>query len=535
MNHLSASDAMFLHTESPEMPMHVGSLNVMDLPAGYEGDFYEDAKTHMRDRLHLADVLTRKLALMPFDLSDPVWVEDEDIDLEHHVRHVTLTKPGSNRQLQQLVARLHSTLLDRSRPLWEFYIIDGLKSGQVALYTKAHHAGIDGQAGVALGRALFDLEPTGRQIRPPRPKARRNTYQLGIAELAVAAVRNTAMQYVKLIKMAPDVFRAVKNVVTAPKKPADGSKRRWLPKSLNLFAPRTPLNVAITNQRSFAGKMVPLQEVKLIAKRLGVSLNDVVMATAAGGLRRYFLETNELPAKSLSAMVPVSLREAGDTTANNQVSMIMVNLATDLADPADRLKKINESSQSAKATMSRIKAAIPTDFPMFGSPWLISGLASMAGRSRLANVLPPVANLVISNVAGAPVPLYFAGAQVVSYYPVSIAAHGMALNITVQSYNGRLDYGLIACRRAVPDINELGDLLLAEHRSLLELALAQADAAPAAEPTAPAPKRRAAAAAPRARAAKPTAVPAVAKKVSAKVVAKGASRGAAKPKLGLAA
>lgn len=539
MNHLSASDAMFLHTESPEMPMHVGSLNVMDLPAGYDGDFYEDAKTHMRDRLHLADVLTRKLALMPFDLSDPVWVEDEDIDLEHHVRHVTLTKPGSNRQLQALVARLHSTLLDRSRPLWEFYVIDGLKSGQVALYTKAHHAGIDGQAGVALGRALFDLQPTGRQIRPPRPKARRNTYQLGIAELAVAAVRNTALQYVKLIKMAPDVFRAVKNVVTAPKKPADGTKRRWLPKNFKLFAPRTPLNVAITNQRSFAGKMVPLQEVKLIAKRMGVSLNDVVMATAAGGLRRYFLETNELPAKPLSAMVPVSLREAGDTTANNQVSMIMVNLATDLADPAQRLHKINESSQNAKATMSRIKAAIPTDFPMFGSPWLISGLASMAGRSRLANVLPPVANLVISNVAGAPVPLYFAGAQVVSYYPVSIAAHGMALNITVQSYNGRLDYGLIACRRAVPDINELGDHLLAEHRSLLELALAQPEAAPVAEPT-DAPKRRAAAApaaasARRPRVAKGTASP-VAKKAPAKVVAKGTRQGrAAKPKLGLAA
>jgi diacylglycerol O-acyltransferase / wax synthase len=150
MNHLSGLDATFLHLESPEMPMHVGSLCVLDLPEGFNSDdFYEAAKQRVADRMHLADLFTRKLALIPFDLSNPVWVEDEDIDLEYHIRHITLPKPGSNRQLQQYVARLHSSLLDRSRPLWEFFIIDGLKSGQVALYTKAHHAGMDGQAGVA--------------------------------------------------------------------------------------------------------------------------------------------------------------------------------------------------------------------------------------------------------------------------------------------------------------------------------------------------------------------------------------------------
>ena len=166
MNHLSGMDAMFLHIESPEMPMHIGSLNVLDLPPGYTGDFYEDAKKMMSERLHLAAVFTRKLELMPFDLADPIWVEDEDIDIDYHVRHVTLPKPGTNRQLQQYVARLHSSLLDRSRPLWEVFIIDGLKSGQVALYTKVHHAGIDGQAGVAVAKAIFDLAPTGRVIKP---------------------------------------------------------------------------------------------------------------------------------------------------------------------------------------------------------------------------------------------------------------------------------------------------------------------------------------------------------------------------------
>ena len=150
MKHLSGVDSAFLRLESPEMPMHIGSLNVLDLPEGYGGDFYEDTKAHIMQRMHLAEVFTRKLALMPLDLSNPVWVEDEDIDLDYHIRHVSLPKPGTNRQLQQYVARLHSSLLDRSRPLWEFFVIDGLKSGQVALYSKVHHAGIDGQAGVAL-------------------------------------------------------------------------------------------------------------------------------------------------------------------------------------------------------------------------------------------------------------------------------------------------------------------------------------------------------------------------------------------------
>lgn len=468
MNHLSGIDAAFLHLESPEMPMHVGSLNVLELPPGYAGDFFEDVKACVAQRLHLADVFTRKLALMPFDLSNPVWVEDEDIDLDYHVRHITLPKPGSNSQLQQYVARLHSTLLDRSRPLWEFFVIDGLRSGEVALYIKVHHARLDGQAGIALGRAILDTEPTGRHIKPPRVKLRRNQYQLGVAELLGAALSNTAQQVVKLVKSVPSLARAAKSVLL-PEKDENG-KRSWaLPKSLDLFAPRTSLNVAITNQRRFAARTVPLAEVKLMAKLAGVSLNDVVMATVAGALRGYFLGHHELPAKSLSAAVPVSLRAAGDETANNQVSMVIMTLATDVADPLERLKKIAQASSNTKAMVGRIKAAIPTDFPMLAAPWLMSGLASLYGRSRLANILPPFANVVISNVPGVQAQLYFAGAKIISYYPVSIPAHGMALNVTVESYNGRLDYGLIACRRALPDIADLADALLAEHRKLLAL------------------------------------------------------------------
>lgn len=521
MKHLSGLDATFLHLETPEMPMHVGSLNVLDLPKGYKGDFYEDAKQFMASRIHLADVFTRKLALMPFDMSNPVWVDDEDIDLDYHVRHITLPKPGTNRQLQQYVARLHSSLIDRSRPMWEFYIIDGLKSGQAALYTKVHHAGIDGQAGVEVGKAIFDLEATGRVVKPPRSRPRAHNYQLGMAELATAALRNTAQQYIKLFKMAPAIARAIGGLAKPDEKAAEKAAAS-APKKFNLFAPRTSLNVSITNQRTFAGRTISLAETKYIAKHFGVSLNDVVMATVAGALRHYLADNNELPAKPLVAGVPVSLREAGDDTANNQASMILVSLATDITDPIQRLKAINASSTSSKSTMNRFKAIVLDDFPTFAAPWLVSGIASMVGRSGIVNLLPPAANVAISNVAGAPFPMYFAGALVTCYYPVSIASHGTALNVTVQSYNGRMDYGLIACRRAVPDITEIGDYMLAEHKLLMDLtqkhpAAAGATAAPARPAAEPAPVAEKAA-------------PAVAKKPAARKKAPvSASRKAAAP------
>lgn len=475
MKHLSGMDALFLHMESAEMPTHVGSLHVLQLPEGYDGDFFEEVKQYLTGRLHLATVFTRKLAFMPFDLSDPVWVEDEQLDLEHHIRHITLSKPGSNRQLQQAVARSHASLLDRSRPLWEVTIIDGLRSGEVALYAKVHHANVDGQAGIELVRSLFDDVPSGRVIPPAQPRLRRNQYQLGVAELAGAAIGNAGRQYVKLAKMLPDMLRAGRSMLPVI---GDGNLRNW--RSLDprkLLAPRTPLNVAITNQRSFAGRTVPLAEIKDMARQLDVSFNDVVMATVSGALRRYLKASGELPEKPLTAAAPVSLRAPGDDTANNQVSMLVVDLATDEADPLQRLQRINASSTQRKAAMNKFRSAIPMDFPIFAAPWLLSGMAAMYGRSRLANWMPPPANLVISNVTGIPAQLYFAGAKVLCYYPVSIPSHGMALNVTVTSYHDRLDYGLIACRRALPDLNDLGDHLLAEHRRLLELARKKAAAA----------------------------------------------------------
>ncbi|MBN8508909.1 MAG: wax ester/triacylglycerol synthase family O-acyltransferase [Burkholderiales bacterium] len=466
IHHLSSLDASFLHIESAEMPMHVGSVHLLEAPAGRDGEFFEAVKAHVASRLHLAPVFTRKLALMPFELSNPVWVDDEFIDLDHHLRRVVLPRPGSWEQLERVVARLHSSLLDRSRPLWEFTVIEGLQSGEVVLYAKAHHAGIDGQAGQAVGRALFDPAPHGRVVRSPRRRPRSNRYQLGMAELVAAALGNTVRQSAGLVRSVPDIARGLKSLVVP--QPGPDGRRRWFARNLQVFGPKTPFNAAITNQRNWAARSVSLAEARAIAFAVGGTVNDVVLATCSGAMRRYLAEYDALPARPMSAAVPVSLRAEGDTRADNQVSMMLMTLASNVDDPLERLLAIVAASKKTKRAMGAASAALPLDFPLLGAPWLMSGLASLYGRTRLVNVMPPLANVVVSNVAGPPAEVYFAGARMRSFYPVSIPAHGMALNITVHSYDGDLDYGLTACRRAVPDLGDLGYFIVAEHQVLAQ-------------------------------------------------------------------
>ena len=504
MNHLSSIDASFLHFETPETPMHVGSLMLFDLPEGYSGDYYEDVKAVFAKRLHMVSLFHRKLAPMPFDLANPVWIEDDDIDLDYHVRSITLRRPGTMEQLERHIARLHSSLLDRSRPLWEVYVIEGLQSGQIAYYTKAHHSGIDGKAGVELSKVLYDPSPEIREVPPPRRSRAAPSYQLGVAELLQAAISNAVKQYLKTARLVPTAVRAL---VTARKIIAGRTKAKGQ-RSLNLgLAPRTIFNASITNQRSFTTLSVPLANVKALGKRVGGTVNSIVMAMCATALRRFLLERSLLPAKSLIAAVPVSLRSADDDSANNQVSMIRVDLATDIADPLARFKAIHASSEDAKAVVSELKPVLGADLPVLGSPWIMSGLASLYGRSGLADRIPQPASLCISNVPGIPIPLYLAGARMRHFYPVSIPYHGVALNITVQSYAGQLEFGLTACRRALSQ-EESYELIGHLHEALREIEAfdgigesvpAQPPALPAAGTSAPAkaaPARRKSAAKP---------------------------------------
>ena len=493
MKHLSIVDGAFLHMESAEMPMHVGSLNLFEPPAGYGGEgFHDTVKEHVAKRMHLAPVFTRKLALMPFDLANPVWIHDDEIDLDYHVRYMVLPKPGSIEQLEALAARLHSMLLDRSRPLWEFYIIEGLADGRIGFYGKVHHAAVDGQAGVALATSLFDLTPEPRPVRPPR-EARANTYQLGVAELLAAALTNQIQQIVQSVKLLPKVastaYGAARQAIAARRSESSedraARKAEAAPTRFKL-APATPFNHSITNQRAFAAVSLPLPEVKAIGKAVGASINDVVLWLCSTALRSYLKEGSELPAKSLVAGVPISLRQEGDTTANNQVAGTLIDLGTEIADPAERLKAIKRGTAAMKKEMGTFRGVIPTDFPSLGSPWLISGLAALYGRSRIADWLR-ITNVTISNVPGSRMPVYLCGARMTDYYPLSIVVHGIALNITVQSHVDQLCFGLIACRRAVPDVHFLGEHLqraMTSLRALVAPALAASASAAAATPVA---------------------------------------------------
>jgi diacylglycerol O-acyltransferase / wax synthase len=492
MDHLSGLDATFLYLETPENPMHVGSLHVYELPPGYDGDFVADVRKHLAGRLHLAPVFRRKLLNMPFEMANPIWVTEDDLDLEYHIRSTVLPKPGSREQLDKLVGRLHSSLLDRSRPLWEFYVIEGLQTApgapkgarHVAFYSKIHHAALDGAGGIALANAILDVGPVPRKLPKARPKRAAPADTFGIGELAAAGVRHTAEQSVKLVRTLPTLARTVWHRLRPTA--AEAAVRVKVPKG-NWFAPRTPLNVAITNQRSFASLSVPLSEARRIAKANDATINDVVLAICSGALRRYLSDIKALPDDPLLAGVPVSLREAGNTEMNTQASMMRVSLATQVADPIERLHAIHDSSAAAKATIASMKSVLPTDFPSLGAPWLLSGLAGLFGRSKFANRMPPITNVAISNVPGPQFPLYLTGAKMLTYYPVSIAIHSVALNVTVQSYNGSLDFGLTACRKALPDPARLARYMRAAHEELLALTPAvTAQPLPAAAPARPA-------------------------------------------------
>jgi WS/DGAT/MGAT family acyltransferase len=475
MDHLSGSDAAFLHLESPETPMHIGGLAILELSADYSGNFMDDVRDHIQNRMHMAPIFQRKLVNMPFDIANPIWVMDEDIDIDYHIRHVIVPPPATRNTVDKLVARLHSSLLDRSRPLWEMHILDGLPvpsdlpegTRYVGLYSKMHHAALDGMGGQVLMEAIMDVTAVPRA--PKKRKRRREAARgdnYGIAELTASGVMHNISQSIKLTKNIPKLTTKAFDMVKPAKNP-DGSKVE----RMNWLAPKTPLSATITNQRSFARFSIPYEDSKKIAKLNNVSLNDVVMAISGEGMNRYFADEGFVLDEPMLAAVPVSIRPEGNTELSNQVSIARMSLATTIKDPLERLQAINASSTYTKTMMSDVKAIIPTDFPSIGAPWLVSSIASTLTRARVVNSLPPFANVLISNVPGPNITLYFAGAKQVSTYPVSIPYHGMGLNITLQSYNGWLDFGVISCQKLMPDVSELAQHMKDAHGELLKLSL----------------------------------------------------------------
>ena len=467
MKALSGLDGSFLHLETAETPMHVGSLHLCELPPGFKDDFYSRVRRLLQGSLDLAPFYRRRLAEVPLHFANPVWVDGGEVDLDFHVYRHTLKRPGTRLQLERCAARLHAVPMDRRRPLWEVHVIDGLRDRQVAFYMKVHHAVLDGAAGVALAQALFDIAPHAGRKPGAAPAVPARAEQPGLANLAGAALRHDAAQYIKLLRHLPEAFRTLAGLA----KSAGASAATPAPLRGNFsFGPKTPLNVAITADRGFAAVSIPLDEAKRIAASQDAKLNDVVLALCSGALRRYLAHHGGIPKKPLIATMPISLRQAGDTEITTQAMLSLVGLATHLANPLRRLRAIRDAAGAMKSVARSAQSIIPTDFPSIGVPWLVGGLAALYGKSRLAGVIPPIANLVISNVPGPPQTLYAAGLPMRAYWPLSIVEHGLGVNITVVSYAGSLDFGIVVARVAVPDPRRLAQGLLDAHAELMQQA-----------------------------------------------------------------
>jgi WS/DGAT/MGAT family acyltransferase len=354
---------------------------------------------------------------------------------------------------------LHAERLDRGVPMWQFVVIENVEPGVIALYSKIHHALLDGQGGIALAQALLDIEAKPVKSRKPAKAKAADEPRLRQRDLTNVAMRSTINQFAKLLRALPATLKLAGSMSEAAN--LLGSLRENV-----LLAPNSVFNRQLGPGRSFAAISLPLDDIKRCARGHGVSLNDVVMAICAGALRDLLKKSDKLPRKSLIAAMPVSLREAGNQDANNQVSMVQCSLHTGIKDPIERLHAIHADTQQIKQRVATFKNLIPTDFPGLAAPIWAAGLSRLWAFGHISERLPALANLAISNVPGPPIPLYLAGARLRHYYPVSIVTHGLGLNITVQSYAGHLEFGLTACSDIVakPDI-----LARAMQRSLTEL------------------------------------------------------------------
>lgn len=440
MGLMPLNDSVFLLPESREQPMHVGGLQLFDLPEGAGKGYLRELYEASVAVEHVAPVFRKRAHRSLLTLGQWTWVDDDDddVDLEHHVRHSALPEPGRVRELLALTSRLHGTLLDRKRPLWESHLIEGLEGRRFAVYTKLHHALMDGVSATRLLSSCLSTDPDARDVTPPweasdseRPRRSPGLSALSLPGLAVQAGVDAVGLVPTLLKLVSDGLSSQATV-------------------LPLQAPRSMLNVAITGSRRFAAESWSLARIRAVARGADATVNDVVLAMCSGALRSYLLERGALPGAPLVAMTPVSLRADDSRESSNAVGVILCNLATNVEHPGARLVAIRQSMLSGKAALAGL------------NQMQVSALSAVAMAPLLLNsvmalhrVSPPPFNLVISNVPGSPDPLYWNGARMIGNYPLSIPLDGQALNITLTSYDGQVHVGIVGCRRSVPHLQRL--------------------------------------------------------------------------------
>ncbi len=458
LDRLTPVDASFLHQEGPVSHMHIGGLTIVEGPPPTMDEFLEQ----IRRRLHVVPRYRHKLAYTAIDSGRPVWIDDPSFNLEYHVRHTALPAPGSWERLQDLTARIFSQQLDRSKPLWEMWLIEGLEDDRFALITKTHHSLIDGIAGVDLATVLFDLSPeapalpnSGRPWQPhPEP---------GTAHLLAAGLTGAVRTGVTLVEGALDAIAHPERALAFAREAAEGvGEIIWA--GLNP-APETPLNVPIGPHRRFVGVTSQLEDMKFVKNTFGGTVNDVVLAVVAGALRSFLISRGRRTAGvEMRALVPVSVRtEDQHDGGGNRIVVMRGPLPVYISDPLNRLRFVSNAMDGLKESKQALGAEVIAGAQNFAPPTILAQASRLNFSTRLFN-------LIVTNVPGPQFPLYVLGREMLQVIPVAFLPENHALAIAIMSYNGQMNFGLLGDFDALPDIDVIGENIAAELANLVSLA-----------------------------------------------------------------
>ena len=452
MRRIDLTSAGFLLLEKRETPMHVGGINLFSYPQDSDPEAFlagmiERLRATTEFRRPFGEyVVTRKTGLF--------WEKDEHIDMDYHVRHSALPSPGRYRELFALASRLHTTLLDRTRPLWELHVIEGLQNNQFAVYNKIHHAAIDGIGAMHITQAMCSEDPDDGNGFAPFSLETYNRYKEQRFGARERPAKNNERNLRNVMEVLKQQYDSSVNLSTALRR----FGMAFVGRSGNLAVPwhnvpKTSLNTQVSGARRFVAQSFEFSRVKALCAAMDATVNDVILAMCAGALRRYLLSRDELPLHSLKAMAPVSVREEGDLDSSNAIGFITADLATNVYDPEKRLRTIQESMRAGKDLLKELSPAEVALFMQLTQlPALLTSVLGLGSRF-------PAFSTVISNVPGPRKPLYWNGARLDGIYPASIVFDGFAMNITLVSYADKLDFGIIACRRSMPQIQRIIDHL----------------------------------------------------------------------------
>lgn len=464
MKQLSLIDSLFLYTEDARMPMHIGSLYILASDGEKEFDL-DEFKQFFEERLHLTPVFRRRLIETPLNIGRPYWINDPDFNIDNHISHIALPKDGTRADFFKLVSQIYSQPLDRTKPLWSNTVITGLdnissvpKNG-FAIVSKVHHANIDGMSGAEIQKATFDLSPTPREIEPPTEPFKAEALDKIPALIAKDYAKQMTKAPEKMLGFFKSSSSAVGSIIKSGLTPKDVGKAVFKP-----MAPQSRFNKSVTPNKAFGIIDFPIQKVKKIKNLAGVKVNDVMLAICGGGMRKYLLEKEDLPQRSLIAGVPVSLRtQAQQSDMGNQVTMMQVELGTTESDSLTRLRKISEDTKSSKviaraAPVNKIAELIPSS--------VAAAAAKVYTRNGKLTKYALFQNVVITNVPGPRMPLYIGGFKIIYHYGLGITLENMGLMITIFSMEDNVSITLTACQRTIPDVQKLADYIKEELQNL---------------------------------------------------------------------